>query len=287
MQQQLVLLVCNPYKLLAGCTCWPLAATTQYVVCVPQRGRPPAVCLLSHTTTHIPCRGMLQSTIIDANLPAASSRYQNATAAQDSDDDAGSPQRHPHNNYAATGSTSKPHIGAALLQAISPLSAGPLSCGPAGMAGSHVTSRTASYTAATHRAGAAGAFRAFRLASGRSSPEVSQAVVTDVLSSGGFSPMSAALHAKQQLGLSPQQSVSPGAVDAARAPAVEAGGGVAGLVASRENVVSPGPSRLGGRGAHGRAPVLPVTNHRYPGQLLTGLLQQQEWALQLQPVQCG
>ncbi|KAF6250625.1 hypothetical protein COO60DRAFT_1681187 [Scenedesmus sp. NREL 46B-D3] len=130
---------------------------------------PPSARAAAGTATHSMAgahshRGMLQSTIIDANLPAASSRYQNATAAQDSDDDAGSPQRHPHNNYAATGSTSKPHIGAALLQAISPLSAGPLSCGPAGMAGSHVTSRTASYTAATHRAGAAGAFRAFRLA---------------------------------------------------------------------------------------------------------------------------
>jgi hypothetical protein len=201
-------------------------------------------CMLPHAIRWLGCRGVLQSSFTNAASPAAS-RYHNASAAQDSEDEAHSPQHHPYQSSpAAPGSSNRPDIPAALLQATSPrspLSAGPLSSGPAGMAGSHVTSRTASYTAATHRAGASGASGA---ASGRSSLEVSQAAISKAVTSGGFSPMSAALHAKQQLGLSPRGSALPGALDAAAAAAAALGDAAA-MVASRESSISPGPSRLG------------------------------------------
>ncbi|WIA11315.1 hypothetical protein OEZ85_011438 [Tetradesmus obliquus] len=149
-------------------------------------------------------RGMLPSSFTNAASPAASSRY-GAFAAPTSEDEASSPQRIPYQSVAMTpGSGSRPDIAAALLQATSPhspASAGPLSSGPAVMA-----SRTASYTAAAYRAGAVNTS-----GSGRSSPEVSQAAISTALSSGGFSPMSAALHVKQQLGLSPRGSASPAA----------------------------------------------------------------------------
>uniref|UniRef100_A0A383WEI0 Cilium assembly protein DZIP1 N-terminal domain-containing protein n=1 Tax=Tetradesmus obliquus TaxID=3088 RepID=A0A383WEI0_TETOB len=179
-------------------------------------------------------RGMLPSSFTNAASPAASSRY-GAFAAPTSEDEASSPQRIPYQSVAMTpGSGSRPDIAAALLQATSPhspASAGPLSSGPAVMA-----SRTASYTAAAYRAGAVNAS-----GSGRSSPEVSQAAISTALSCGGFSPMSAALHVKQQLGLSPRGSASPVAVGAAAVAVAAAEGGVSN--ATGGSSASPGPGR--------------------------------------------
>lgn len=158
--------------------------------------------------------------------PGASSRYYQGTADVDSASEPGSPQQ-PY--YNAGGGIP---------------GAGPLH------AASHVTSRTASYTTATYQAGSA---------SGRSSPEATQAAISKAISTGGFSPMSAALHAKQQLSLSPPSTTAvpqagPGRLDSATAQASSSV-----TSASKEGSSSPGPGTTTSRFATQPSPVVAAT----------------------------